>query len=181
MIRIAAAAATALISAVFATSAAALPITLDETFTITGFSSSPPSVPPLSTVTGSFSLTFDNSADAINTSGTVLSISASGLSLAGATPQFFYDHASDTLHLGAFVGGNFVTNAGTNNIGIHISDVSTTPMFVDAQYSQTGQTLNFASRTGTLSATATSVPEPASLALLSIGFLAMGFRTSRRP
>jgi len=136
----------ALMSAFFTTPAAASIVTLNETFTITGFSAGA----PLSTLTGSLSLSFDNSTDAIDTTGTALTISVPGLSLAGTTTQFAYNHASDRLHLGAYSVGNFVTNAGTNYIDIEIGNVSTTPLFLNAQYSQVGAAANFSSTTGTL-------------------------------
>jgi hypothetical protein len=168
----AAATALTLISAAVPAPAAASIITLNETFTVTGLSSGS----PLSTLTGSFSLTFDNSADALDTTGTVLTISVDGLSLAGATTMFAYTHAFDTLHVGAYSVGNFVTNAGTNYIDLHISQISTTPMFADAQFSQAGFSQNFFSRTGTVTPVTpvAAVPEPVSLALLSTGLAITG-------
>ncbi len=65
MKRFATATVMALLSTACAARAAASTIMLNETFTISGFSSGA----LLSTLTGSFSLSFDNSADALDTRG----------------------------------------------------------------------------------------------------------------
>lgn len=181
MRRFATATVMALMSAALPASAAAAIITLNETFTVTGIM---PAGAPLSTLTGTFSLTLDDAVDSVDTTGTVLTISVPGLSLAGATPMYAYAVASDILHVGAYSVGNFVTNAGTNYISILIDHPFTTPVLRGAQYSQAGLTSNFFSRVGTVTPVdaptpVSTVPEPVSLALLSTGLALTALRSRK--
>lgn len=156
--------AVALVSIVTTGPAAAGIITLDDNFT----AKYSPGI-PLASLSGSFSVTFDNSASFANVSGTGLTLLVSGISLAGATEMFAYSHPTDIFQLGAFSAGNFVTNGGTNYFDLTIQDVSTAPTFATSQYSQVGDPNN-----GFLTGSLTSVPEPASLLLFSAGLLGLG-------
>jgi hypothetical protein len=153
----------ALISAASAAPAVATVITLNENFTITGYNPGT----PLTSLSGTFSLSFDNSADQSDVTGTVLTLSVPDISLAGTITVFFYNHAADFLTLGDFpVGEALLTNPGTDYFDLKLNNVSVSPVIVGSQYSQTTDPNN-SSTTGSLTPVSVApVSEPASMTLL---------------
>jgi hypothetical protein len=147
------------------------PITLSYGFIASGFGSGALVDP----VTGSFSITFDNSTSVFNqTAG--LTYNNFNIVLDSA-PSF--DYARDGLTLGAAVGGTDLVGAGTNDFFFSILNVSTNPVagpaFVYAQAS------NFQIYQGNVVLTPLAVPtpEPATLVLFGTGAAVVLLRRRR--
>jgi hypothetical protein len=139
------------------------PITLSYGFIASGFGSGALVDP----VTGSFSITFDNSTSVLNQT-TGLTYNNFNIVLDSA-PSFDYVRNGDGLTLGAAVGGTGLVGAGTNDFFFDILNVSTNPVagpaFVYAQAS------NFQIYQGNVVLTplAAPTPEPATLVLFGTG------------
>ena len=113
--------------------AGAEPITLSFGFIASGFGSGAPVDP----VTGSFTITFDNSTD-LREQTTGLTYYNLNIALDSA-PSFAYGRVADVLVLGAAVDGAQTLGGGTNDLLWGINNVSTNPVaapgFVYAQAS----------------------------------------------
>ncbi|HEX3486731.1 MAG TPA: PEP-CTERM sorting domain-containing protein [Micropepsaceae bacterium] len=147
-------------------------ITLNDTFIASGFGAGAPFDP----VTGSFSLTFDNSADI--TDGTAITASIS-IPVSGGI-EFNYVKISDVLQIGGLLGGVSTISGISDDFFFNIRNVSTLPKFDGMAYSSSkSTTVAFATATGSVAAT--SVPEPSTLMLFGAGLLATaGFRWPKR-
>jgi hypothetical protein len=140
-------------------SAQAALITINDNFTALGLGGG-----PANPVTGSFDVTFDNSAD--TSGGTPISASIN-ITVDGSI-EFDYTHAIDQLVIGGSDNGASTLVSSTNDFVLVIGHVSTSPIFAgffDADASVGGI---FRAATGSLTPAPASAPEPASLALLGV-------------
>jgi hypothetical protein len=142
--------------------AEAEPITLSFGFIASGFGPGAPVDP----VTGSFTITFDNSTNVFEQT-TGLTYHDFNI-VVDSAPSFSYSRAEDGLGLGAALSGTDVLGTGTNDLLWSIRNVSTNPVAGPAfTYSQSG--LDVFQGTFVLTPFATPVPEPATLVLFATG------------
>lgn len=161
--------ATLLISLLGVGAADATLITLNYNFTASGFL---PGGAPFDPVTGSFSLTFDNSAGIEDSSAITASIS---LPITGSI-LFSYNSDFDTLYMGAN-GTSLGIASGTNDFSFVIQQVSTTPVPQTFFYTnESNMSLAWAATSIVLTpAGGSAVPETSSsLGLLALAVTALG-------
>ncbi len=161
-------------------------------FSATNFTSFPTggtSVPD--PVTGSFTITFNNSADVSTpTTGTTTGISLVSLNITlSSALSFSYTQSTDTLWVGGISEGPSVIaiSPGDNDFYLEIANYSTAPTFVQFGYAETsGDYFYTGSPTPegeglTVTPITPTVPLPPSLLLLGSGLLGMaGFGWRRR-
>jgi hypothetical protein len=145
-------------------------ITLNYDFVANGFF---PEGAPVDPVTGSFSVTFDNTNTAFNVTRDI-SITNLNIALDGS-PAFTYFSDFDFLVIGGLPNGALIVGVGFNDFHLGVRDVSTNPVFFEFSYSHTGAITNFTALSGRL--TPSTVPEPVTLSLLSLGLVS--FAASR--
>jgi hypothetical protein len=155
-------------------------ITLAATFVASGFGPTLGSnVAPIDPIMGSFSITFDNSADLREQSIGVTSFDVN-IPLDGP-PGFAYGAAADALIIGSLFNGVQSVGGATNDIVFGINNASTNPTPVDMVYAQRSSDVPFLSRNVTMTFSAPEVvPEPATLLLLGTGLTAAFLRRQRR-
>jgi hypothetical protein len=153
---------TLLLGFIMAAQAKAAIISDNISFIATGFTGGA----PYATVTGQFSLTFDNSADITNSTALTGSIS---IPFTGSL-QFTYFHSSGSLFIGAGADGAQALTAGTNDFALGIANASTNtnPGLFRYTTATTGTSYTPSSLQSA------SVPEPMSLAVLAAGLVGLG-------
>jgi hypothetical protein len=153
--------------------AEAEPITLSFGFIATGFGPGAPVDP----VTGSFTITFDNSTNLVDQT-TGLTYSHLNIALDSA-PSFSYGRVADVLVLGAAVNGAQTLGGATNDLLWGLNNVSSSPVAAPGfTYAQASHS-NFFQGQVFLTPFAASTPEPASLVLIGTGALAIVGRRQR--
>lgn len=154
-------------------------IRLSATFVASGFRPTlGSSIAPVDPVTGSFSITFDNSAD-LREQSKGLTFSNLNIALDGP-PGFAYGVVADALIIGSlFSGAQSVTGA-SNDFVFGINNASTHPSPVDFAYAQRSSDAIFQTFNVTLTLTPAAVPEPTTLALLGTGMTVALLQRRRR-
>lgn len=161
--------------------AVAATITQTYDFNATGFVGTNGSTPPFATANGSFTVTYDNAANALNQAG----VTIHSISLAYAGPVHYSYYASDdTL---AIVSANYNPSVpeqsfGRNGFAITLRNVSTSsPIGSSMNYSVVGYDGVASTRTVAVqAAVASAVPEPATWGMMVLGFGAIGGAVRRR-
>ncbi|HAV61732.1 MAG TPA: hypothetical protein DCY13_05125 [Verrucomicrobiales bacterium] len=151
-------------------------ITRTFDFTATAWFITPP-VPPVATLVGSATVTFDTDDDSLATYTTGITLNSLNVAL-GSDVGFIYDPTGslpgtgvETLFVGGIEGQVFGT-FNTDDFAISIENPSSVmPMFSVALLSTPSAT--WRSEIGTVTATATAVPEPLTLALFGIGMVGL--------
>lgn len=147
-------------------SAQAAPITLKYDFVAAGFF---PGGAPVDQVTGSFSVTFDDTSTLVDVT-TGISITNLNIAL-DSSPAFTYFSDIDVLVIGGLQNGALIAGGGSNDFHLGIQRASTTnPVsFYEFYYSQTGEPLSYTALSGSL--TPSAVPEPATFSLFALGLV----------
>ena len=154
-------------------------IRLSATFVASGFRpTSGSSVAPVDPVMGSFSITFDNSAN-LQEQSKGLSFSNFNITLDGP-PAFAYGVVADALVIGSLFNGAQTVGGGTNDFVFGINNASTNPRPSDIAYAQRSSDAVFQTFNVRLTVTPAATPEPATLALLGTGVAATLFQRRRR-
>jgi hypothetical protein len=143
--------------------AEAEPITLSFGFIASGFGIGAPVDP----VTGSFTITFDNST---NLQEQTIGLTYYNLNIVlDSAPSFAYGRDADVLVLGAAIDGAQTLGGGTNDLLLGIKNVSTNPVAAPGfTYAQASNSNSFRGNV-VLTPFATPTPEPATLVLFGTG------------
>lgn len=147
-------------------------------FTATGFTSSNGDPVPYSSVTGSFTVTFDNSAFIANSAA----VTVNSLSIPYTLPAVFtYADTTDRINFGADIFATALT-IGKADFFLSISNASTSSHIANFVYSAAG--FNSGATAGSVIITEptvmTPVPEPASWTMMIAGIGLVGAVMRRR-
>jgi len=133
------------------------------TFNATGFTTGAPTDP----VHGAVSITFNNSLS-YNGQSSGISLVSSNIGL-DSTVEFDYFSTPDILVIGGSAAGVMNSDPSSRDFALYIGNASTAPMVTTFTYSAGSGTVYTASTDSVTFAPAASIPEPASLLLLSAG------------
>jgi hypothetical protein len=140
-------------------------------FTATGF----PSGAPYATVTGSFTISFDNSTDIVGSFNSTNGLSAFSVSGPFITLGARYDYyqSLDRLVIGDFTFGveGILVSGPSADFILSISNFSTNPTFLSFNYATNSTIGSFGSSSGTLAPIST--PEPTTMLLLGFGIISL--------
>jgi hypothetical protein len=145
----------------------------------TTFSGSATPAAPVDPVTGSFSVTFDNTVDVDNvTSG----ITQNALNIAlGSTLAFSYVASVDMLMIGGLQTNVSGILNGSDDFLLVINGVSTTPVFTTFGYTDADFDVAFLAGTGSVTVgSVVAVAEPGSLALFGAALAGLGIIRRKR-
>ena len=155
-------------------------VTGSLSFSATGFPAGAPADPVVGTVTFSFdnTATFFNATNGTVTNGAPVTVSFSGLSLPGSwTPVLTYVsdgllggvQVHDLLSIGHVLNGT-QTIAGTDDWRVAFNDISSLPAFREFTYTRTVDPI---AQFQTFNGAVAAVPEPETMALMSVGLAAV--------
>jgi hypothetical protein len=157
-----------------ATQANAAVVTKSYSITATKFEAGAPEDP----VTGIFTFTYDNAAPITMPSPVGLTVTGFNVPYTGPA-LFSFTRGSDLLIVGNNIGlGSYTVSPGTPGFGFSMLGVSSIPTISNFTYSSGGKLWH--SSDVTVSAVA-GVPEPATWALMMLGFGGVGYAMRRKP
>jgi hypothetical protein len=133
-------------------------------------------------LTGSFTLSFDNSADIPDSTVGLTVNSLNHPHAAAITVEFTYSASADLLTFGGSQTGVDGATTNTDDFILEASNVSSAPAYVRGFETVAGSIAGVSAPTGSLTVipVPVPVPEPASLALLGVGVLGLGALRHRR-
>jgi hypothetical protein len=164
----------AALATITTTQANAAVVTKSYSITATNFESGAPTDP----VTGIFTFTFDNAAPI--TLPSLAGLTLTGFNVPYAGPALFsFTKGSDMLIVGNNIGlGSFSVSPATPGFGFAMLGVSSTPTISNLTYSAGGKLWH---SSNVAVAEVSAVPEPATWALMMVGFGGMGYAMRRKP
>jgi len=132
--------------------------------------------PPVATVIGSYTVTWDNAVKLVNqTTG----ITQNSLNIMlGSAPSWTY-FVSGTMQIGGIANATGGVSFASSDFTLQFSGASTTPTFGNFVFSQALVGATFVSSTGTVSLV-TAAPEPVSAVLLGSALVGLGLVRRRR-
>ena len=128
-------------------------------------------------LTGSFTLTFDNSADVVNSAVGLTVNSLNHPHAASMSVMYTYFASGDDLYFGGSAEGTTGISANHDDFLFLVTHISTAPIFLAGTETLADSGESVVSSDGTVTVTS-AVPEPMSAALLGVGLL--GITAARR-
>ena len=156
------------------TQANAAVVTKTYSITATKFEAGAPTDP----VTGIFTFTFDNAAFITPPSPNGLTVTGFNVPYAGPA-LFSFTKGSDMLIVGNNIGlGSYTVGPATPGFGFAMLGISSTPTISNLTYSANGKLWH---SSNVAVAEVAAVPEPATWALMMLGFGGVGYAVRRKP